>query len=43
MINTADPEQKRSVAVVWIYGSDAGWTGDAVCGILSEVVSGIFH
>jgi hypothetical protein len=43
MINTTDTEEKRSVAIIWIDGSDASGASDAVCGVLSEVVSGIFH
>jgi tripartite-type tricarboxylate transporter receptor subunit TctC len=42
VIDAADSEEERAVAVVWIYGSDAGGSSDAVCRILGEVVSGIF-
>lgn len=43
MVDAADPEKKRCIAVVRIDGSDTSRTGDAIGRVLCEVVTSVLH
>ena len=43
MVDTADPEEKWCIAVIWMNGSNTSRAGDAIRRILCEVISGVLH